>query len=410
MNKRGSLFTRLLLTFFIAGVMVIVSLVSSYHFLANKPHRGHVRANLRAYAELIIEQQRNPVKLQRILDRTGLEFHKIEPAREDQFERKNFPKHRFRKGKKFSISKRKHPIVLKIKKRDYIYYLNPDKKHLDRWGGWIPFLVGIGFSLLILIITYHFVQRLLRPIRQIEEGAKRYGQGDLDQNIPVEGNNELTSLTESINQMRNNIKLMLESKSELLLVIAHELKTPLARMRLNAELLEDEKRQSSLIEEVDEMNHIIDSLLESERLGRNQTLHLTETNLNDFLKSFKQERVDVISNEEDIHYSLDPLRMKLAIKNLLANSLKYSEGQVTLSLVKTESLEIIVQDSGAGIPEEELTKITDAFYRPDSARNRKTGGVGLGLYLVKQIVQAHGGKLVLENDQGLKARIILSAK
>jgi signal transduction histidine kinase len=408
-TKKGSLFTKLLFIFFSAGVAMIISVVASFHFMADKPYKRQVHRNLKTYAKLLIEKHLDKKDIKPDLKEAGLDM-----IVKDMVEAGKYV--RFRWGKKLDFKKiDKHVAIAHHKKQfiirvaylpDVYYIWNTD--YADHSKNWKALALGLFLSLIILALTYHIVQRILKPIRDIEAGSERFGKGDFDQDIPACGATELGRLANSINQMGSNIKNMLDAKRDLLLAIGHELKTPLSRARINIEMLDDQSKKEQLIEEVNEIQHIIDSLLEAERANGHNHLNLEETNLNSMLTEFEQGRVKVITPSDSISKQLDARRIKLAIQNLVDNALKYSQDEVKVILGINDHIFIEVIDQGPGIAEDEFERITDAFYRPDSARSRDHGGVGLGLYLVKSVVESHHGSVEFKNlNPGLKVTLKL---
>ncbi len=293
--------------------------------------------------------------------------------------------------------------------------------------------VTLGALLLLTALAYLYVRRLLRPLDDIRAGAQRFGAGAFDQPIPVRHAHkpdELGQLAATINTMGEDIHQMLEAKRALLLAMSHELRSPLTRARLNAELLPDSAEaqapRQALLRDLGEMARVISDLLESERLAApHAALHREPVDLAALAR-------EVIAELGDRHpgaaaicvqapptlpaLPLDRARLRLLLRNLLDNSLRHSPHPGDSAAPppelhlrwQNESVEIVVRDHGPGVPPEHLAQLAQAFYRPDSARQRATGGVGLGLYLCRLVAQAHGGSLALRNAQpGLEVRVLL---
>jgi len=185
---------------------------------------------------------------------------------------------------------------------------------------------------------------------------------------------------------------MLDAKRDLLLAIGHEIKTPLARLRMQVEFIDDETKHD-MVENINEIKDIVDQLLEAEKVTHHTDLNPELIDLNEFISHYEEENIKII-HDSPCNIYIDPIRIDLAIKNIINNAKKYapenSEIQVEL---KAESKEIMITDKGAGVDEKNMERLTDAFYRPDEARSRDQGGVGLGLYLVKNIIEAHKAHL-----------------
>ncbi|MEO5670367.1 MAG: HAMP domain-containing sensor histidine kinase [Ramlibacter sp.] len=286
--------------------------------------------------------------------------------------------------------------------------------------GWLTLAVLLGLT----AIAYAYVRRLLRPLDDIRDGARRFGGGEFAQPIPIRRRDELGQLATDVNAMASSIHQMLEAKRELLLAISHELRSPLTRARLNTELLPEtadvlEQRQS-LLRDLALMRDLVTDLLESERLGQGHTaLHLEPVDLGELAREVAGQvgdgggvRVELGIAPGLPPMQLDRTRMRLLLRNLLDNALRHSGGAArppVLKLVQEgRSVVLTVRDHGPGVSESALPHLAEAFYRPDAARERATGGVGLGLYLCRLVALAHGGRMRVSNAQpGLEVRVDL---
>ncbi|MGM9425344.1 HAMP domain-containing sensor histidine kinase [Hydrogenophaga sp. MI9] len=284
--------------------------------------------------------------------------------------------------------------------------------------------------LLLTLLAWLYVRRLLKPLDAIGEGARRFGAGDFSLPIPercVHGPDELGELALTINTMGRDIHQMLEAKRALLLAISHELRSPLTRARLNAELLpesaEVNPQRDALLRDLQEMATLITDLLESERLaGHHAALQREPTDLAALARSVVQDlgarhagaaQVTVEAPADLPRVAIDPARVRLLIRNLLDNALRHGAGApqapvVRLSVDAAGALHIGVRDHGPGVPDDQIEQLAQAFYRPDSARTRSAGGVGLGLYLCRLVARAHGGSFEVRNAQpGLQVTVTL---
>lgn len=269
-------------------------------------------------------------------------------------------------------------------------------------------LMGLTF----LLVGFLAVGWLFRPIRSIRQGAAHIGRGNFDYRIENVRRDQLGELAGDINDLAGDVENMLDAKRALLLGISHELRTPLSRMRLSLEFLDDEEAAQNLRVEIIEMEKIVASLLEAERLnGRHARLNrsrvrvgaLIDELVDDFFAR-DRERIEVQAQNQEITAELDEARVTLMLKNLLANALKYSraeDGPVELSFEASgDELVFHVRDHGPGIARDQATRIGEPFYRGDPSRARSSGGTGLGLYLAYLVARAHGGELTLvDNDE-----------
>ncbi len=282
----------------------------------------------------------------------------------------------------------------------------------------VGLIIVLGVILAILGLLYWLIRRLFRPIQTIRKSVQTISNGDLSQRIPDTSNDELGELATSINQMTDNIEQMLQAKRQLLLAISHELRSPITRAKVSTALLEPSDNQSNIDRDLREMEAMISELLEAERLNdKHQSLNKTDVTLNEIVMSvideqFLNDKVNVqLTNEQPLQ-QLDPTRLRLVTKNLLDNALKHQSDEVSpvklTTMVTADSVVLTIEDFGTGIAPEHLSLLTEPFYRADASRQRKTGGFGLGLYLVKLIVDAHGGELKIESDLGKGTLVTVS--
>jgi signal transduction histidine kinase len=290
--------------------------------------------------------------------------------------------------------------------------------HVQPWRdrpriwGWAT----LATLLLLTLFAYKYVRRLLRPLDDIRAGAQRFGRGEFGAPIPVRRNDELGDLAGDVNTMASSIHQMLEAKRTLLLAISHELRSPITRARLHVELLPETGdaavRREALLRELQEMADLVTELLESERLGQGHAaLHREPTDLGELVREFVAGR-DVTSEIEPglPRLQLDRVRIRLLLRNLLDNAVRHGTGaqRPLLRVVRDARSHVVltVRDFGPGVDEAVLPQLAEPFYRPDSSRERATGGIGLGLYLSRLIAQAHGATFTIRNVQpGLEVRI-----
>jgi signal transduction histidine kinase len=284
--------------------------------------------------------------------------------------------------------------------------------------GWFTLAALLGLTLL----AYAVVHRLLRPLGAIGEGVARFGRGDFGQPITVPRRDELGELAERINQMAASLQGMLEDKRALLLAISHELRSPLTRARLNAELVDEGPARGALLKDLAEMRDLISSLLESERIAAGApALHIAPVDLLALLHETVADAspaspLQLALDDESLRslapVAADATRLRLLLRNLVDNAQRHALGatpapQLFLRREPDDRLALGVRDHGPGVPDEQLPRLAQAFYRPDSARTRSAGGVGLGLYLCRLVAQAHGGELRIRRvEPGLEVTMV----
>jgi signal transduction histidine kinase len=279
-------------------------------------------------------------------------------------------------------------------------------------------IIGL-ISILLLAGCFFAVTWLVRPIQWIKEGAERFGQGDLDYRIPKVRTDDLGELTGDINRLADDVQGMLEAKQQMLLAISHELRSPLTRTKVALEFLEDDQQRKNILDDINEMERLIATLLESERLNtRHSALQRSCIDLVELVRGVaesdfaaERERLEFAFPVEPVPYEADETRFRLLVKNLVENALCYTPvggDPVVLSVESgVDAITISVADHGRGMTPEQVERATEPFYRADPARCRDTGGFGLGLYLCRRIAEAHGGSLDISSAENRGTRVTL---
>jgi signal transduction histidine kinase len=321
-------------------------------------------------------------------------------------------------GATFEVSRGREGFAVRARRGDAIVIFAPADFEFSEHAQLTVILTIIAL-LTMLVLAYHAIRRLFRPIEVIQSGIARIGSGDLEYRLKVRRSDELGALAASVNAMADDISSMLEAKRELLLAISHELRSPLTRARVNAELLDDNVTRGALLADLRELEALLSELLESERLsGRHVALDRKAVDPSALLRELVAESFSDASLETDVDcegtwISLDPMRIRLLVRNLLRNAIRHTQSgrppPLLASHVDDESWHLSVTDHGPGIAPEHLDRLTEPFYRADPSRQRASGGVGLGLYLCRIIAEAHGGRLEVTSslEQGTKVSVSL---
>jgi signal transduction histidine kinase len=278
-------------------------------------------------------------------------------------------------------------------------------------------------GLLVLLGSFVAVNFLINPIQAMQEGAARIGSGDLDFRIKKKRKDDLGDLADGINAMADDLQGMLEAKRQLMLAISHELRSPLTRTKVALEFLDDDVVKKNLLEDAEEMERLISDILESEALNtRHASLRREPANLAELTRQvidmdFGQRasnRINFIEPTIDLDGEYDATRVRLLVRNLIENALRHSPPSakpVEVSFGReSDRVFLQIKDHGEGISTEDLERVTEPFYRADPARSRHTGGFGLGLYLCRRIVEAHGGELLITSEHGIGTTVKASLR
>jgi signal transduction histidine kinase len=231
--------------------------------------------------------------------------------------------------------------------------------------------------------------------------------GDLKSSIDIIGEDELASLSHSMNKLILEINKLLENKHQLLLEVSHELRSPLARMQLLLAMLPEHKNITKLKEEIGFLEGMIENLLLSDRLSMpysklNMDTLTTSEILNKVLDMFPntREKIQVKNPIPDENIRIDETKFSLALRNLLDNAFKYNkkDSDIELTVSRHEDIEFQVKDFGIGISPENIQKIIQPFYQADQTVSTK--GFGLGLTICKKIIESHQGRLTISSVPG----------
>lgn len=279
---------------------------------------------------------------------------------------------------------------------------------------WFPILY-ISLVLLGLLGFYWLTRRLFAPIKTIQEGITRIGAGQLSHRIDMNRRDELGLLAEHVNSMAEQLESMLRAKRDLLLALSHELKSPLARSRVTLALLDESDYQRALLRDQLEMQRLIDGIIDAERnQGDYALLHREPTDIKALIKRQvsgfeRSEEIELVLDSGPVLANIDASQIERLLRNLLENALHYN--QLDNGLVKLEGriedtdLVLIVSDHGPGIEDRHIRRLTEAFYRVDTSRERNSGGLGLGLYLCQAVLDAHGGSLEISSVPGSGTKV-----
>ena len=306
--------------------------------------------------------------------------------------------------------------IIRVNRDGYDFYMYRSAQDEGLFNYFVLY-TALALAALILFLNYFMVNKMLNPVRLLKQGAERIRQGDLSYRVKSNLQDELGELTESINHMADSLQSMLEAKRQLLMAISHELRTPITKAKLRMEFMPESDEKDQLKEDINEIDLLISDLLEAERLNNDHSALVSERVLlanfvRSIAESFKSNNgeIEIEIPVNDLEFDIDKLRIRLLITNLLNNAVRHGKGNlVNVGVSFSGDRGIIeVKDNGEGISEEHITQITEPFYRADSARQRNTGGFGLGLYLCRLIAQAHGGEMIIVSQEGQGTQITVN--
>jgi signal transduction histidine kinase len=276
------------------------------------------------------------------------------------------------------------------------------------------FLLSMGImALVIFAVSFWAVRRVTAPLAAVSVAAERLGNDLNAPPMPETGSIETRQASRAFNIMQARLRSLIENRTRMLAAISHDLRTPLTLLRLRAENVENPQERDKMLATIAEMDTMISETLQFARDEATTEIR-RPTDIVALVQSIVDDMADAgmpvkMEPAKPVVYDCRPDSLKRAIRNLLDNAVKYGKAaSVTVQATPT-TIEIVIDDEGPGILEQELSRVFDPFYRLEGSRSRDTGGVGLGLAIAQSIVQAHRGDLVLSNrpTAGLRARITL---
>ena len=299
-------------------------------------------------------------------------------------------------------------VLVLLNKNEVIEFLVPKSKIRSTSGRIFALWITVP-SLIFLFISIIFLRNQIRPIVHLSQAAERFGKGQFDTDFKVSGALEIRQASYEFERMKRRILKHISQRTAMLSGISHDLKTPLTRLKLQIELLNKNQKLNSLKEEITEMEKMINEYLDFASNQYSQPLEkfdIIELIQNLIGKSFKKNIK--IKSPKNLIFSGRKNLVRRCIANIINNSQKYSENiSITCKKIK-KTIQINIDDDGPGIADEHKEKVFRPFYRVDKSRSLKDNSVGLGLSIVEDIVNSHGGTVkLLNNPKGKGLRVSL---
>ena len=293
--------------------------------------------------------------------------------------------------------------IQQIKNSNYLLSVGPiSYSYFLKQLRWVDLIMLFGVILSLSIPVYAWLRPLWRDLRSIETAAKQIGTGQMDARVQLTENSTVHPIGQAFDSMADNIKVLMEQQDTLMQDIAHEIRTPLARLRYRLALMSN-TNDSTLDHDITEIEHLIDELLFKAKVDAqtpiqniNQTFD-AEVWLNHCVNQAR------ITTATDIQWTVycaldtplcrgDEHLLTRALTNLINNAKRFAQHQIIISLTESSQQYVLsVADDGIGIPDEQAHNIFQPFYRLDQSRSRQTGGYGLGLAIVNSIAKLHHG-------------------
>lgn len=293
-----------------------------------------------------------------------------------------------------------------------VFYARIPQEPLSRLESLLPrLLLTLAIFMLLGVAV---VRAITRSLEQLARAAERVGADPEGSPLREDGPREVRSVIHAFNRMRLDLRRYVLERARMLGAISHDLQTPITRLRLRAEMIEDAERRAKFLRDLDEMEAIAGSALEFfKSLGNEPQRHpldvgaLVGSLCEDWFETGRDVTVQGLPRGP---YSAHPRALRRCLDNLVENALRYGErARITIE-DDDAALRIAVRDEGPGIPEQDLERVFEPFFRLEQSRNRDSGGTGLGLSIARNIARWHGGDIHLRNTpdgKGLVAELVL---
>ncbi len=311
----------------------------------------------------------------------------------------------------FNTSNFKNAVEIKIRSgNDTIEFLVP--KEMVSTSSVRLFVLWTTLpSMVLIIIALIFLKNQTKPLVKLAKAAERFGKGDYVNDFRASGSQEIRKAAFEFDRMAKRINRHLNQRAEMLSGISHDLRTPLTRLKLQLAMLQQKEISAKMSEDIDEMEKMLNNYLE---FAKTQAQEDTATvNLNNLLGSIKNkfntEKLFLNNNESIVELNARPTALKRSFENIISNGLAYGD-KVFVNYQKGNNRVIVtIEDDGPGIPEDQYKNVFKPFFRLDKSRSLNQSGVGLGLAIVEDIINSHGGNIQLGKSKynGLQVKIFL---
>jgi two-component system osmolarity sensor histidine kinase EnvZ len=311
----------------------------------------------------------------------------------------------------FNTSKFKNAVQIKIRSGvDVIDFLVP--KEMVSTSSVRLFVLWTTLpSMVLIIIALIFLKNQTKPLVKLAKAAERFGKGDYVNDFRASGSQEIRKAAFEFDRMAKRINRHLNQRAEMLSGISHDLRTPLTRLKLQLAMLNQKDISEKMSKDIDEMEKMLNDYLQ---FAKTQAQESTITiNLKALIKSliedFNNKKISFNENVEAIELKGRPIALRRSFENIIHNGLSYGN-KVKVKIQKgNKRVSIIFEDDGPGIPEDQYKNVFKPFFRLDKSRSLNQSGVGLGLAIVEDIINSHGGNIQLGRSEynGLQVKIFL---
>ena len=311
----------------------------------------------------------------------------------------------------FNTSKFKNAVEIKIRSgSDVIEFVVP-KETVSTSSVRLFLLWTTLPSLVLVIIALIFLKNQTKPLVKLAKAAERFGKGDYVNDFRASGSQEIRKAAFEFDRMAKRINRHLNQRAEMLSGISHDLRTPLTRLKLQLALLKQKDVSDKMSRDIDEMERMLNDYLQFAKTQAQENTSTINLNslLNSIKKDFNNDKFTYESNDETIELKGRPTALRRSLENVIQNGLTYGDKVYVKVQKGNKKASIVIEDDGPGIPENQYKNVFKPFFRLDKSRSLNQSGVGLGLAIVEDIINSHGGNIQLGKSKfnGLLIKISL---
>ncbi len=310
----------------------------------------------------------------------------------------------------FNTSKFKNAVEIKIKLENEVIEFIVPKEMISPSSVRLFVLWTTLPSIVLILIALVFLKNQTKPLVRLAKAAERFGKGDYVNDFRPSGAAEIRKAAYEFDRMAKRINRHLNQRSEMLSGISHDLRTPLTRLKLQLALIEQKNVSEKMSKDIDEMEDMLNDYLQfAKTQTKEETSSINLKNLLDQIKYKLDNNNLSLINLEDVYIKGRPSSLGRCFENVIQNGLTYGK-KVYVNIQKSSNrVTVIIEDDGPGIPEDQFRNVFKPFFRLDKSRNLNKSGVGLGLAIVEDIINSHGGNIQLSKSKykGLQVKISL---
>ena len=311
----------------------------------------------------------------------------------------------------FNTVKFKNAVEIKIKSGDDVIEFLVPKEMVSASSVRIFVIWTTLPSLILIIIALIFLKNQTKPLVKLAKAAERFGKGDYVNDFRASGSQEIRKAAFEFDRMAKRINRHLNQRAEMLSGISHDLRTPLTRLKLQLAMLKQKDISEKMSKDIDEMEKMLNDYLQFAKTQAQENTTLIDLNslLENLVKDFGNNKISLSINAESLKLKGRPIALRRSFENIIQNGLIYGNN-ININVQKGNKRALVTfEDDGPGIPEDQYKNVFKPFFRLDKSRSLNQSGVGLGLAIVEDIINSHGGNIQLGKSKlgGLLARISL---